>query len=502
MLRCRTFFCVFCPLAGLILAALYFYFTAPPTAVAQPAQPKGEISFIKDVAPILRKNCFGCHDAKKKKGKLEMTNFAEFLKGGRHEDVLVPGKSKKSFIINVLTATNNTRMPPPDIGNPLPKEQIELIAAWIDQGAKLDAGIDAKADLFKELQKRFEPPALLTAYPKPALINSVIFTPDSKKLVASGYHELTVWDVQTGKLEKRIHTRAERAHDMDFLPDGKLVVAGGRPGQEGDVRIYDIGGMGKAVGGVAILDGVKDKSVFVAQLLQTSDEILTLDVSDDGKKIAAAGCDQAIRVWDISGGVANAKLEQSVENHADWVLSVNFSADGHFLITASRDKSAKVWDLKDKQSAVTFPGHAEPVFGAVFQADLKAGISAGADKQIRWWNTQEKSKDLGKAIRNTAAHGKAIFKLFEYRTAKDQILATCSADGTVKTWDAAKGTALKTFSGLKDWVYAVTISPDGKLIAAGSWDGEVRIWNVSDAALVKGFNASPGYDPAKATASK
>ena len=58
--------------------------------------------------------------------------------------------------------------------------------------------------------------------PWPALINSVIFTPDSKKLIASGYHELTVWDVESGQLEKRIHTRAERAHEQ---PETEIVLA-------------------------------------------------------------------------------------------------------------------------------------------------------------------------------------------------------------------------------------------------------------------------------------
>ena len=46
---------------------------------------------------------------------------------------------------------------------------------------------------------------------------------------------------------------------MAFLPDGKLAVAGGRPGQEGDVRIYDLNAKGKTEDGVEILDGVNDK---------------------------------------------------------------------------------------------------------------------------------------------------------------------------------------------------------------------------------------------------
>src|SRR5947207_721664 len=86
------------------------------------------------------------------------------------------------------------------------------------------------------------------------IVNAIAFTPDGKGLVAGGQHELTVWGIADGKLQKRIRTRAERAYGMVFVPDGKLVVAGARPGQEGDVRVYDINGPGESQNGVAVLD--------------------------------------------------------------------------------------------------------------------------------------------------------------------------------------------------------------------------------------------------------
>lgn len=500
MLRSRSLFCVFCPLIGLALALLYL-FLATPSAMAQPAQ-KEPVSFIQDVAPILKENCFGCHNPKKKAGKFDMTTYENFRKGGRNDDPVVPGRAKSSYIMDVLTATDASRMPPKEAGHPLSKAQLAVIASWIDQGAKLDNGIKPQDDLLTELRKRWQPPALLAKYARPAVINSLAFTPDSKKIVTSGYHELLVWDVESGKLEKRLHTRAERAHDMEFLPDGKLAVAGGRPGQEGDVRIYDLNGKSKMENGVAVLDGVNDPSVLVAQLAQTDDVILSLDLSDDGKKLASAGTDRLVRVWDLSAGAAQAKLVDTIENHADWVFSVNFSPSGEVLVTASRDKSAKVWDLKAKESLATFQDHKESVYGAVMAADNKSAISVGEDHNLRWWDADPKSKNVGKQKRTAGGHSKVILQLVERRDGKNQILATASADGSVRLWNGVTGQAIKTLTGLPDWVYAVALSPDGKLVAGGGFAGEVRIWKIDDGKELRVLNASPGYEAPKAVQAK
>ncbi|MGF1579724.1 MAG: c-type cytochrome domain-containing protein [Gemmataceae bacterium] len=480
--------------AGVAVAMLINLMSATALSAAPP-QDESPVSFINDVAPILKKNCFGCHNAKKKSGKLDMTTFEKFRTGGRHDDPIEPGRPKDSYLTYVLTASGAAVMPPKEAGKPLPKDQIALISRWIEEGAKLDKGIDTQADLLNELRVRWQPPALLVKYQRPALINAVAFTPDGKHLVTSGYHELLVWTVDTGELKKRIHTRAERAHDMEFLKNGLLAVAGGRPGQEGDVRIYDLKGKATTKNGVAFFDGVNDPSVLVTELVQTDDEVLTVDSSDDGKTLAASGCDRLVRVWDIAGGVKQAKLLDAIENHADWVFDVNFSGNGQYVVTASRDKSAKVWDLKAKESLVTFQGHKEVVYSAVMSPDNKISISTGADNQIRSWRSEPKSKQLGRQVRAFGGHSKAVFKLIEFRKGKDQTLISCSADGSVRVWDGVRGRQLKTLSGFKDWVYTIAISADGSRVAAGGYSGMVRIWNIQDGKEIRAFNASPGYLP-------
>jgi WD40 repeat protein/mono/diheme cytochrome c family protein len=477
-------YCILC--LALSLALAWLLFLTPSTANAQGA--KGPVSFIKDVAPILQKNCFACHDSKKKKGKLEMTTFETFRKGGSKDDPVVPGKAKESLLIDLLTSKGKDRMPPPDLGDALKPEQIARIAKWIDEGAKLDKDLDIKADLVRELRIRFVPPPPHVVYPFPALINALAFTPDGKRIVVGGNHELTVWDAQTGKLARRVFTRAERAHAMAFLPDGKLIVAGGRPGQEGDLRVYNIdAGTPKKFGNDLAIDGVNDKAVFLKDYIQVEDSLFALAISKDGKKLATGGTDRIVRVFDVASG----KLEHAIENHADWILGIAFTPDGKSLVTASRDKTAKVWDLENKESLLTFPDHQNIVNNVAMTPDGTFGLSAGEDGSIRIWQATDKSKQIGKATKSMTGHGKAVFRLASYSDAKNPMIASCSADMTVRLWNPVAGTPLKTLSGMTDWVYAVAISNDGQFVAGGAANGEVRVWK-TDGTPVSNFNATPG----------
>src|SRR5205085_1342305 len=108
-MRSHFCFCVLCALLGLAMALLLL---APHVAQAQSPAGKGAVSFINDVAPILKENCFACHDSKKRKGKFDMTTYESFRKGGDKGDPVVAGKPDESEIIDKLTDKGPGRMPP------------------------------------------------------------------------------------------------------------------------------------------------------------------------------------------------------------------------------------------------------------------------------------------------------------------------------------------------------------------------------------------------------
>jgi hypothetical protein len=106
-----------------------------------PPSDKTGVTYAVDIKPILEKSCTKCHDGDKPKAKLRLDSLAGVLKGGEDGKVVVPGNSAGSMLVHNIAHAGDpdAYMPPPrnkaGIG-PLTKEQIGLIRAWIDQGAK------------------------------------------------------------------------------------------------------------------------------------------------------------------------------------------------------------------------------------------------------------------------------------------------------------------------------------------------------------------------------
>lgn len=108
-----------------------------------PASSKTGVTYEKDIKPIFEKSCFNCHSsrAQKLKGKLKLDSLPTALKGGENGKDIIPGDSAKSPLVAAVSHVGDPDdfMPPKKAEQrnpPLTKDQIGLIRAWIDQGAK------------------------------------------------------------------------------------------------------------------------------------------------------------------------------------------------------------------------------------------------------------------------------------------------------------------------------------------------------------------------------
>ncbi|HTD67044.1 MAG TPA: c-type cytochrome domain-containing protein, partial [Candidatus Limnocylindria bacterium] len=102
-----------------------------------------QVDFVKDIQPILEFNCVACHREGHSKGGLRLDEKMLAFKGGDGGPGIVPGKLKESLVYTSTTVDTNDDglMPPLNKNGPLPKEEIELLAGWIEQGASWPDGL-------------------------------------------------------------------------------------------------------------------------------------------------------------------------------------------------------------------------------------------------------------------------------------------------------------------------------------------------------------------------
>lgn len=416
------------------------------------------VSFAEKVAPIFAKRCLACHNAKTAKGRYNMETFAGIIKGGESGDSVVVGNASDSNLFALIESGDM-----PKEADPLTKEQIESIKRWIETGAILDAGFSASSPLIAIMPKERQPNPP-EKYPVAIPVTAVAFNHDGSQLATSGYHEVIIWNSTDGKLVRRIPDVAERVYDLEFTKDGQtLVVASGTPAQIGEVKLFNVAD-GKLLG----------------DLVRTDDSVFGIAISPDGTRLASAGADRSIRIFDIK----TQKQQILIEDHADWVMDVAWAPDGKKLASASRDKTSKVFDTTTGDSLVTFNSHGQPVYGVAFSPDGKLVVTSGSDKNIRTWNVTN-----AKQVRAIGGFGNEVFRIAV--TPAGQVFSS-SADKTARVHQVADGKALRTYAGHTDWVYSVAVHPGVKKVAAGSYDGQVRIWNLDDAKELLKFVAAPG----------
>ncbi|MFQ5628545.1 MAG: caspase family protein, partial [bacterium] len=179
-----------------------------------------------------------------------------------------------------------------------------------------------------------------------------------------------------------------------------------------------------------------------------------------------------------------------LRGHDDDVLSVDFSKDGRLVASGSGDESIRLWDVETASKLATIQGHQGDVSDVAFSnaANGKRLLLASAswDKSVRLWDVLE-SANLDTIIDNEDE-----VRAIAFAPGNSSLLASVSDDQRLRLWKVKAGRAdsIGSFQGSWAVMMSVAFSPDGKCIAYGAKDDNIRLWNRESGRL----NSLKGHD--------
>jgi WD40 repeat protein len=335
----------------------------------------------------------------------------------------------------------------------------------------------------------------------------VAFALDGTSLLSAGMDgTIKLWQVP-GLAEQRTFVGHEAAVlTAAFFHDAPALVSGG---EDNTVIVWDrntgkakltLRGHRLAVAGVTV--SPDDKQVASASRdgtvrlwnVETGAELAALNhdgvavhavaFSHDGKQLGTSAEDGKIRLWDVK----TRKLVGLVGEHKAAARAVAFSPDGALLASGSTDKTVKLWPLRAGNKPATLETESElvrPILALAYSPDGNVIAMATTSPEV-----QIRDAASGDVLRVLKGHAAAVNCL---AFSKDgQVLASGSADHTLRLWDMATAQEIGTFPQDGE-VHALAFTRDGTHLACAGSDGVLRVWGISSGKESKRF---PAHDAA------
>ncbi|MBE8986825.1 serine/threonine-protein kinase [Nostoc sp. LEGE 12450] len=215
----------------------------------------------------------------------------------------------------------------------------------------------------------------------------------------------------------------------------------------------------------------------------TLSSVNALAISPDDYTLASASDDKIVKLWDLN----TQKILASLSGHSQAVKSVAFSPDGQILATASDDKTIKLWQVETLKEICILLGHSHAVKSVAFSPDGQILASGSWDKTIKLWDI-----NTGTEICTITGHQLQVNSVAF--SPQGQLLASASYDRTIRLWQIEGSqreiqnrpcySLLSTLSGHAWAVLTVAFSPDGQILATGSDDNTIKLWEVNTGQLI------------------
>ncbi|GAA0247176.1 hypothetical protein GCM10010492_53500 [Saccharothrix mutabilis subsp. mutabilis] len=292
----------------------------------------------------------------------------------------------------------------------------------------------------------------------PTMVSAVAFSPDGGTIATTGGNQTTLWNTADRSIRAVLTDGEVFTNAAAFSPDGHLLATATQPfpccpdGAPGNtLTLWDL-----------------DTGTPTRRAGHTG-QVLGIAFSPDGRRIATAGVDRSVLIWDSATGA----VLKTLTGHAAAVNGVQFSPDGRLLATASHDQTVKLWDPATGTPLATLTGHTGWIRTAKFSPDGHTLATAGHDQTVILWDITTRTK-LDTITDHTDADFSGVAFSPDGRT-----LAYTSGEATIALRDLSRRTTTARLTGHTRRVHAVAFSPDGDTLATAGSDQALILWDVN-----------------------
>ena len=345
----------------------------------------------------------------------------------------------------------------------LKRNNMRLARELLNRNRPSEGETDLRNWEWRALWQHCEGDALSTFGDSEHVIWSASLSPDGKWLATGSLKgKISVWDIQTRKQTTTLSPQIESGQEL-----GRVAFS-----QQGD-RLF-----ASTKGGVVKVWKVLDWSLTELRFPH-GDRVRSISLSQDGKLLAVLGFDEKVSVWDVDEPSKPKTL------HVGWgggiqAGAVAISPDRKWLAVGLGDGSIPMFDLSTLTEQFRFPTtvKSEEIKTLAFSPDSQvlASGTGFADGAIDVWSIHEPEKPIHRLEGHTDYLCSLVF------SPDGKLLASASADQTIRLWDTEEWENSLVLRGHQHEVWAVCFTSDGRQLVSGGKDGDICEWNVDRAA--------------------
>ena len=292
-------------------------------------------------------------------------------------------------------------------------------------------------------------------------INDLQFSPDGTLLAVGSTIGVWLYDVKTGK---ELSMFPSKCQSLTFSPDGRFLANGGGRSSRNELQLWEVASGRK----VALTDTLSSASV--------------VRFSENGKVLTSVGVwGNTIRTLDVETGESTVK---NFENRSAKRITLPepYALTHDKFAVGGRCTKIELWDVRTGKMLSIYDeiGEDKHVIALEFSPDgthlasVSKNASGDIQTTLRLWDTTSNDKPI--ILRHIFQKQTGWTNVLAF-SPDGKILASGSTDKNVQLWDTATGRLFGRLTEHINGIAALTFSPDGTTLVSASTDGEVLFWS-------------------------